>query len=121
MSYINEKETINFSNFQILKSNINLDLNFLNFSNTIFNFINNSFIKELNYSVNTNLLNINNLNILNTKQKINNNNYINSCLDSIDQKLLSNIYQIPEENFFKLFPNSKKIINEDKKKLMLLN
>ena len=106
------KRTVHHQNNYSYKNNI------LQFS---LNAINNILVKTLNSSITLGMINITN-NIPKNKNQINNNNlYINSINDCIDNKLKGNIYKTSREELLYLYPNIENIIsNKSKKELKIL-
>ena len=96
---------------KLIRSNVKTNLKKINFIDEALNIVNDYFISEVN-NVNTNCFldsmidpfNYNEINIkLNSKQLINNKEYFNSCIDSIDKYLNGNIFNTNENVFKNLY------------------
>ena len=96
---------------KLIRSNLKTNLKKINFIDEALNIVNDYFISEVN-NVNTNCFldsmidpfNYNEINIkLNSKQLINNKEYFNSCIDSIDKYLNGNIFNTNENVFKNLY------------------
>ena len=100
------------------QSNISYNNNILQFS---LNAINSIIVKTLNSSIGLGMINITNNIPKNKNQIINNNVYMNSINDCIDNKLKGNIHKTSQEELLYLYPNIENIItNISKKELKIL-